>query len=89
MSDAPKSAVDIVMERLRQKDAESGAATPSLSDAQRTDIAGVRSAYEAQVAERRIMHQSVVAAVFDPGLNGEDFPRTAKAARGFIFCNSR
>ena len=71
MSDAPKSAVDIVMERLRQKDAESGAATPSLSDAQRTDIAGVRSAYEAQVAERRIMHQSVVAAVFDPEILDE------------------
>jgi hypothetical protein len=66
MSDAPKSAIDIVMERLRKKDADAGIADHPLSDAQRAAIAEAKSVYEAQVAERRIMHQSTVAAVFDP-----------------------
>jgi hypothetical protein len=66
MTDEPKSALDIVMERLRRKDAEAGTAQKALTDAQRGAIAEIRSTYEAQVAERRIMHQSVVAAVFDP-----------------------
>ena len=68
MTDAPKSAVDIVMERLRRKDAESGTEQQTLTDAQRTAIADVRRVYEAQAAERRIMHQSAVAAVFDPAI---------------------
>ena len=67
MSD-PKSAFDIVMERLRRKDAEAGTEQPALTDAQRAAIAEVRSLYDAQVAERRIMHQSAVAAVFDPAV---------------------
>jgi hypothetical protein len=66
MTDAPKSAIDIVMERLRLKDAESGTQPQSLTDAQRSAIAAVRTIYEAQSAERRIMHQSSVAGVFEP-----------------------
>jgi hypothetical protein len=71
MTDPPKSAIDIVMERLRRKDAESGTEQQSLTDAQRTAIAEVRTFYEAQSAERRIMHQSAVAAVFDPAILDE------------------
>ena len=67
MSD-PKSAIDIVMERLRRKDAEAGTEQKALTDVQRAAIAEVRSIYEAQVAERRIMHQSAVGAVFDPAI---------------------
>ena len=66
MTDAPKSAIDIVMERLRKKDAEAGTEQRPLTDAQRTAIAEARSVYEAQVAERRIMHQSTVAGIFEP-----------------------
>jgi hypothetical protein len=66
MTDLPKSALDIVMERLRRKDAESGTEQQSLTDAQRASIAEVRSIYEAQAAERRIMHQSAVAGLFEP-----------------------
>ncbi len=65
-ADAPKSALDIVMERLRKKDAEAGVEQHSLTDAQRAAIAEARSVYDAQVAERRIMHRSTVAGVFDP-----------------------
>ena len=66
MTDAPKSALDLVMERLRRKDAESGTEPTPLTDAQRAAIAEVRSMYESQVAERRIMHQSAVAGIFEP-----------------------
>jgi hypothetical protein len=64
--DAPKSAFDIVMERLRQKDAAAGTEQQTLTDEQRKAIAEVRSIYEAQVAERKIMHRSAVAGIFDP-----------------------
>ncbi len=66
MSDAPKSAIDLVMERLRKKDAEAGVEQRQLTDAQRAAIAEVRTVYDAQVAERKIMHQSTIAGVFDP-----------------------
>ena len=66
MSDAPKSALDLVMERLRKKDAEAGVVEQALTDAQRTAIAEARSVYEARVAERKIMHQSAALTTFDP-----------------------
>ena len=66
MSDAPKSAIEIVMERLRKKDAEEGVEQRQLTDAQRAAIAEARNVYDAQVAERKIMHQSTIASVFDP-----------------------
>ena len=60
MSDAPKSALELVMERLRKKDAEAGVEDAPLTDEQRAAIA------EARVAERRIMHQATVAGIVDP-----------------------
>jgi DNA-binding MarR family transcriptional regulator len=66
MSDKPRSALEIVMERLRKKDAEAGVEETTLTDAQRAAIAEARSIYEARVAERRIMHKSALATVFDP-----------------------
>ena len=66
MSDAPRSALEIVMERLRKKDADAGVEEIALSEKQRADIAEARSIYESRVAERKIMHQSALATVFDP-----------------------
>jgi hypothetical protein len=66
MSDAPKSAFELAMERLRKKDAESGVTEKVLTDAQRAAIAEARSVCEAKMAERRIMHRSTVAGIFDP-----------------------
>ncbi|MGH9370635.1 MAG: hypothetical protein ACRD15_03805 [Vicinamibacterales bacterium] len=66
MSDSPKSAIDLVMERLRKKDAEAGITEKPLTDEQRAGIGEARSVYEARVAERRIMHESAVRATFDP-----------------------
>lgn len=65
MSDAPKSALDIVMERLRRQDAASGASQQTLTDVQRAAIADVRSQYEAQVAQSHIMHKSTVASALN------------------------
>jgi hypothetical protein len=66
MSDAPKSALELVMERLRKKDADAGVEETALTDAQRAAIAEARNICEAKTAERRIMHASAVAGVFDP-----------------------
>lgn len=66
MAEAPKSAIELVMERLRKKDAEAGVSERPLTDVQRAAIAEARSVYEARVAERKILHQSATAGVFDP-----------------------
>jgi hypothetical protein len=67
MSDnAPKTAYELAMERLRRKDAEAGVVPEVLSDAQRQEIAEVRNVAEARVAELKILHQSAVAGVIDP-----------------------
>ena len=66
MGDAPKSAYELAMEKLRKKDAAAGVQEQVLSDEQRTAIAEARSLYESRVAERRIMHQSAVVGIFDP-----------------------
>ena len=66
MSEAPKSAIELVLERLKKKDAEAGVHEQALTDEQRAAIAEARSVYEARVAERRIMHQSQTVSVFDP-----------------------
>ena len=66
MSDAPKSAFELAMEKLKKKDVEAGVEAQVLTEAQRAAIAEAKSLYEARVAERRILHQSAVLAVFDP-----------------------
>jgi hypothetical protein len=62
----PKSAYELAMERLRQKDAEAGVVTGPISDAQKAEIAEVRQIAEARLAELKILHQSALAGTFDP-----------------------
>ena len=64
--DAPKSAYELAMERLRKQDADSGVETTPLTDQQRTAIAEVRNFYEAKVAEREVLHQSTMRRTADP-----------------------
>jgi len=64
--DAPKSAIELAMERLRKKDAEAGVQETPLTDAQREAITEARRVYEARVAERRILHESTLVATLDP-----------------------
>ena len=63
----PKSAYELAMEKLRKKDADAGVEEQVLTEDQRTAIAEARSLHDARVAERRIMHQSTIMNVFDPG----------------------
>jgi hypothetical protein len=71
MSDAPKSALELVMERLKKKDAEAGLRDTPLTDAQREAIAEARNLYEARVAEVRILHDSAMAGIHDPAQRAE------------------
>jgi hypothetical protein len=66
MTDQPKSALELVMERLRKKDADAGIAEQTLTDAQKAAIAEARSIYEAKVAERQILHRGKVLTTVDP-----------------------
>ncbi len=64
--DAPKSAFELAMERLRKQDAESGAENRPLTDEQRTAIAEVRNFYEAKAAEVEVLHQSTLRRAVEP-----------------------
>ena len=56
--DAPKSAYEIILERLQKKDREEGVEERPLSAEQRSRIAELRKVYEARLAEREILYQS-------------------------------
>src|SRR5262245_6632169 len=58
--DAPKTAYELAMERLRRKDRDEGAVERALTDDQKTAIAEVRRVYEARVAEREILHRDAL-----------------------------
>lgn len=64
--EAPKSAVELAMERLRRNDREAGVEERPLSDDQRRAIAQARSVYEAKTAEREIFHHAELAKAADP-----------------------
>lgn len=63
--DAPKSAIELAMARLRKKDEEAGAAEAPLTDAQKAAIAEVRQLYAARRAQAEIMHQASLASAMD------------------------
>ena len=58
--DAPKSAFELVMERLRQKDKEASIEDRPLTDEQKAAAAEARQLYTARVAEREILHQAAL-----------------------------
>jgi rRNA maturation endonuclease Nob1 len=63
---SPRSAYDIAMERLRQKDADAGIENVPLTDKQKAAIAEARNFCEAKLAEREVLHQSTVRRIQDP-----------------------
>jgi hypothetical protein len=66
MSDEPKSALELAMERLKKKDAEAGVVEQKLTDAQKAAIAEARSIYESRVAELQILHRQKQLTAVDP-----------------------
>lgn len=63
--EAPKSAYELAMERLRRKDAEAGIVSGPLTDDQKARIAEVRSLAEARTAELKILHEAKITGLFD------------------------
>jgi len=55
--DAPKTAYELAMERLRRKEGETGAKERPLTDRDKAAIAEARQVHEAKLAEREILHQ--------------------------------
>lgn len=58
MTDAPKSAYELAMERLRTKDAAQGIVPQVLTDEQKAEIADIRQTFAAKLAQEEILHQS-------------------------------
>lgn len=67
MSDqGPKSAFELAMERLRQKDAQEGIERRPLTEQQKAAIAEVRNVYDARLAQDEVMLTSTLARTFEP-----------------------
>lgn len=63
--DAPKSALELAIARLKQKDAAAGSVEAPLTDAQKAEIADVRQLYAARRAQAEIMHKASLASAVD------------------------
>lgn len=58
MDDAPKTALELAMARLKKKDAEEGVSDRVLTDDQKNEIAEVRKTYAAKLAQEEILFKS-------------------------------
>ena len=67
MSDeAPKSALELAMARLKKQDADQGVSERSLTDDQKNEIAEVRKTYGAKLAQEEILFKSKTSVWIDP-----------------------
>jgi hypothetical protein len=65
--DAPKSALELAMERLKKKDRDAGVEEERpLTDEQRAAIGEARKVCEAKLAEREILYQAALRKAADP-----------------------
>jgi hypothetical protein len=64
--DAPKSALEIAMARLRRKDAQRGEQAVPLTGDQKARIAEVRQATQAKMAQEDILYNASLAKTWDP-----------------------
>jgi hypothetical protein len=64
--EAPKSAVELAMERLRKKDADMGIEQLTLTDEQKAAIAEIWNFYASKIAEQKILHEAALRRTFDP-----------------------
>jgi hypothetical protein len=63
--DAPKSAIELAMARLKKQDVDTGSVETPLNDAQKAEIADVRQRYAARRAQAEIMHKASLASAVD------------------------
>jgi hypothetical protein len=64
--DEPKSALELAMARLRQKDADTGVVGQAPTDDQKAAIAEARNLHASKVAELQILQRSKMASLYDP-----------------------
>ena len=62
----PRSAYELAMERLQQKDAEAGIERRPVTETQKAAIAEIRSYYESKLAELDILHHGKLRTLVDP-----------------------
>ena len=63
--EAPKTAYELAMERLRRKDAVDGVEEKVVTDEQKAEIAEIKRIYAAKIAEAEILHKSKLMGLFD------------------------
>ena len=63
--EAPKSALELAMERLKKQDAEQGVTDRRLTDDQKNEIAEVRKTYAARLAQEEILFKSNLQGLFE------------------------
>jgi hypothetical protein len=61
-----KSAYQLAMERLEQRDKDAGIESTPVTDAQRAAIAEARNFYESKLAEQQVLHESRQRQLADP-----------------------
>jgi len=61
-----KSAYELAMERLQQKDAAAGIEHTPLTDEKKAAIAEIRSFYESKLAEVQVLHEGKMRELFEP-----------------------
>ena len=71
MDDAPKSALELAMARLKKQDAEQGVSERLLNEDQKHEIAEVRKTYGAKLAQEEIMFKSKTRVYLDPDARRE------------------
>jgi hypothetical protein len=64
--EAPKSAYELAMERLRRRDAETGVEERAVTDEQKAEIAEARRVHAAKTAEEEILFKSKLMTTYDP-----------------------
>ena len=71
MDDAPKSALELAMARLKKQDAEQGVTERFLTDDQKQEIAEVRKTYGAKLAQEEILFKSKTRVYIEPDARRE------------------
>jgi hypothetical protein len=71
MDDAPKSALELAMARLKKQDAEQGVSERFLTDDQKQEIAEVRKTYGAKLAQEEILFKSKTRVYIEPDARRE------------------
>ena len=64
--DAPKSALELAMERLRRQDAADGVSERPLTKDQKEEIAEIRRVFAAKLANEEILYKSKVTTPLPP-----------------------